>query len=350
MPVYQDETTKTWYVKCYYTDWTGARKQKMKRGFTRQRDAKAWERVFLEQLQGDPDMTFRSLYELYLTDIRQRLKASTVTGRISRCEHNILPYFENKQINRITPADVRKWQGEILSKNFKPTYQKTLNEQLDMIFNFATKYYGLRKNPCDMTGTIGRSKSGRMDFWTKDEFQRFIECVPDPQCNLAFQILFYTGLRCGELLALVPGDINLDSETLTVTKTFRREHGTDVITSPKTENSIRTVTLPPSLVEQLRQYIAQIYDIAAWGRLFPFTRSKLRIAMEKGCTKSGVKKIRIHDIRHSHVSLLIDMGFQPLLIAERIGDTVEMVNDIYGHLYPNKHRDLAAALDSIVSK
>ena len=181
-----------------------------------------------------------------------------------------------------------------------------------------------------MTGTIGRSKSGRMDFWTKDEFQRFIECVPDPQCNLAFQILFYTGLRCGELLALVPGDINLDSETLTVTKTFRREHGTDVITSPKTENSIRTVTLPPSLVEQLRQYIAQIYDIAAWGRLFPFTRSKLRIAMEKGCTKSGVKKIRIHDIRHSHVSLLIDMGFQPLLIAERIGDTVETVS--YTHL------------------
>lgn len=350
MPVYKDEKTGTWYAKFYYTDWIGERKQKMKRGFKLQRDAKAWERSFLEKQQGDPDMTFRSLYELYLEDITQHLKKSTVDSRKRRCERHLLPYFENRPISQIKPADVRKWQGSILAKGFKPTYQKTLNEQLSMIFNYAVKYYGLRSNPCSITGMIGKSKAGRMDFWTQEEFKQFIAYVPDQLSNLAFQMLFYTGIRSGELLALLPSDIDLESGTVTITKTFSREQGEDVITSPKTENSIRSVILPPSLVEQLRTYIDRIYDIDAWGRLFPFTRSKLRIAMDKGCSGSGVKHIRLHDLRHSHVSLLIEMGFQPLLIAERIGDTVEMVNDIYGHLYPNKHRDVATALDALVSK
>lgn len=119
-------------------------------------------------------------------------------------------------------------------------------------------------------------------------------------------------------------------------------------TSPKTINSIRTVTMPPFLTEQLRAYLRQIYDIQAWSRLFPFTRSKLRTAMGKACKASGVKHIRIRNIRHSHVSLLIEMGFPPLLIAKRIGDTVEMVNNIYGHLYPNKHKNVATALHSLI--
>ena len=349
MPVYQDTKTKTWYVKTYFTDRTGQRKQKMKRGFTRQRDAKAWEHAFLEKQQGNPDMTFRTLYELYLADIEQHLKASTVISRKHRCENNLLPYFENKKINEIRPADIRKWQGIILSKGYKPTYQKTLNEQLNMLFNFAVKYYNLKSNPCKTAGMIGQSKAGRMDFWTKEEFTDFICHVSDPGANLAFQILFYTGLRFGELMALSSlEDIDLQEGILSVSKTWRREHGQDIVTSPKTSNSIRSVTMPPFLTGLLRSYMGQIYDIQAWERLFPFTRSKLRIAMEKACSASGVKHIRIHDIRHSHVSLLIEMGFPPLLIAERIGDTVEMVNNIYGHLYPNKHKDVAAALDSLV--
>lgn len=349
MPVYQDTKAKTWYVKTYFTDWTGERKQKMKRGFSRQRDAKAWERDFLEKQQGNPDMTFRSLYELYIADIEQHLKASTVNSRKHCCENNLLPYFENKKINEIRPADIRKWQGIILNKGFKPTYQKTLNEQLNMLFNFAVKYYNLKSNPCKAAGMIGQSKAGQMDFWTRDEFFSFISHVPDPGCNLAFQMLFYTGVRFGELMALSPSDdIDLLEGTISITKTWRREHGQDIITSPKTTKSIRIVTMPPFLTEQLRAYLRQIYDIQAWGRLFPFTRSKLRIAMDKACKASGVKHIRIHNIRHSHVSLLIEMGFPPLLIAERIGDTVEMVNNIYGHLYPNKHKDVATALHSLI--
>lgn len=351
MPVYYDEKTKNWFTKCYYQDWTGQRKQKLKRGFSKKKDAAAWERNFLEQQQGNPDMSFQALHDLYMDDIRQHLKESTVNSREHRLRNHILPYFKDKPINAITPADIRKWQGVMVGKDFKPTYQKTLNEQLSMIFNFAGKYYGLKTNPCTTVGMIGKSKSGRMDFWTQSEFSAFIECVHRPETKLAFQMLFYTGLRFGELMALNPNtDIDLENSTISVSKTFRREHGRDITTTPKTENSNRIVTIPSFLVEQIREYMNHIYDIQSRKRLFLFTRSKLRLAMEQGCNQSGIKRIRLHDVRHSHVSMLIDMGYQPLLIAERIGDTVEMVNNIYGHLYPNKHKDVADALNALVSK
>ena len=346
MPSYYDENQKTWYCKFYYTDWTGQRKQKLKRGFPRQRDAKDWERDFLQKQQGSPDMPFQTLYDLYVEDIEQHLKDSTVTGRKYRCERNILPYFKDKPINQIKAADIRKWQGIIVGKGFKPTYQKALNEQLSIIFNFARKYYGLKENPCLVPGQIGTSKARRMDFWTQADFNAFIHEVDKADCKMAFTMLYYTGLRSGELLALTLQDLDLDldSPVLSVNKTYRRDHKSDIITSPKTSNSIRAVTLPPFLASNLKEYIGTFHNLQPTDRLFPFTYRRLERYMNQACEKSGIKRIRIHDIRHSHVSLLIELGFTPLLIAERIGDTVDMVNNIYGHLDPNKHKDVAEKL------
>lgn len=157
-------------------------------------------------------------------------------------------------------------------------------------------------------------------------------------------------MRYGELLALNMGDINLQNGAITITKTFHRIKKRDVITSPKTEDSKRIVTAPPFLVELIKQYIEKNYDMQPEERLFPVTRSKIVTSMKHACEDSKVKIIRIHDIRHSHVSLLIEMGFSPLLIAERIGDSVEMVNKTYGHLYPNKHNEVVDKLQLLVSK
>jgi len=302
MPCYKDTERGSWYCKFNYTDWTGKNRQKLKRGFITKKEAAAWERNFLEQQQGNPDMTFQALHDLYMADIGLHLKESTVKGREHRFRNHILPYFADKPINEIKPADIRKWQGIILEKGFRPTYQKTLNEQLNMLFHFAKKYYGLKTNPCTAAGMIGKSKSGRMDFWTQSDFNAFISCVKKPETRLALQILFYTGLRLGEMMALNPNtDIDLMNRTLTVSKTYRREHGRDIITTPKTENSNRIVTLPSFLVELIKDYMSHIYDIQSRERLFLFTRSKIRLAMDKGCQQTGIKRIRIHDLRHPNV-------------------------------------------------
>lgn len=349
MPTYKDEKMGTWYCKFYYVDWTGARRQKLKRGFKLQRDAKEWERVFLEKQACNPDMTFQALYELYLEDISARLKESTVAMNKKYIVRRVLPYFKDKPINQITPSDVRKWQNMLIADSLKPTTLRTINKQLNTMLNFAVKYYGLVKNPCSAAGSIGKSHADRVEFWTHDEFRLFIASVENPMYSLLFSILYYAGLRCGEALALTPTDIDLEKGVISVTKTYYRTQKQDVITSPKTPNSVRNVPIPEFLRRQTREYMEKIYGLGPSDRLFSLVNNTIRHPLDRACKRSGVKRIRVHDLRHSHVSLLIELGFPALLIAERIGDTVDMVNNIYGHLYPTRHEEVADRLQTLVS-
>lgn len=349
MPTYKDEKTGTWYCKFYYIDWTGSRKQKLKRGFKLQRDAKEWERVFLEKQACNPDMTFQALYELYMEDISARLKESTVDAKKRNIQCRILPHFKDKPINQITPSDVRKWQNLLIADGLKPTTLRSLNSYLSSVLNFAVKYYGLAKNPCSIAGSIGKNYADRMEFWTHDEFKQFIASVENPTHHLLFSVLYYAGLRCGEALALTPADIDLEKGVIFITKTYHRIHRHDVVTSPKTPNSVRNVLIPEFLCLQIREYMGHVYGLMQSDRLFFLTASSVRNAFRRACERSGVKRIRIHDLRHSHVSLLIEIGFPALLIAERIGDTVAMVNNVYGHLYPNRHEEVATKLQDLVS-
>lgn len=156
-----------------------------------------------------------------------------------------------------------------------------------------------------------------MQFWTIDEFKTFLEQISDkPHCRAAFLPLYYTGLRIGELLALEYGDINFTERTITVNKTFQRVGKEDIITPPKTPRSNRTVTLPQFLVDELKSYTEKLYGLNEHYRLFPYTKSFFMNEIKRGTRTGNVKRIRIHDLRHSHASLLIELGFSALAIAD----------------------------------
>lgn len=106
--------------------------------------------------------------------------------------------------------------------------------------------------------------------------------------------------------------------------------------------------MPEAIMKEIEHYTHKIYGIMPSDRVFTFTKSLIRGNMQRGAEKANIPFIRIHDIRHSHVSLLINMGFSPHLIAERIGGTVQMVNSTYGHLYPSKHNEVAERLNQII--
>ena len=346
MPQYKDEMRGTWYCKFSYQDWIGKRRQKLKRGFSTKREAAAWERSFLERQQGTPDMTFQTLYELYAADLLAHARQSTYRTRVCVIEKHILPFWKEKRLNEITAADVRNWQNEIKKTTLGEHTQYMANNYLSGIFNFAVKYYKLPANPCRTVKAIGKVRHS-VNFWTVDEFRAFLPTVQDPFLRAAFLTLFYTGIRCGELLALTVKDFNAGEKTLSIHGTFHRFNQVDEITAPTTENSNRTVTLPDFLVAEMQDVIGKIYCPDPDERIFStVTPARLYTAIKKGAAACGVKRIRVHDLRHSHVSLLIDMGFQPLLIAERIGDSVDMVNKIYGHLYPSQHREVASRLEN----
>ena len=149
---------------------------------------------------------------------------------------------------------------------------------------------------------MGKKKSREMLFWTKDEYLKFIDAMMDkPLSFYAFEMLYWCGIREGELLALTPADFDFQKRTVTISKSYQRISGRDVITTPKTEKSNRTITMPRFLVEEIQEYLAMQYDIGLNDRLFPITKNYLYREMQRGCKETGVKSIRIHDLRHPYV-------------------------------------------------
>lgn len=163
---------------------------------------------------------------------------------------------------------------------------------------------------------------------------------------MAFLLLYWTGMRIGELLALTYEDIDLENRIISISKSYQRLDGKDLITPPKTPKSNRKITIPPFLAEELKEYCSHLYGIMANERMFRFTKSYMEHEIVRGINETGVKRIRLHDLRHSHASLLVELGFQPLAIAERLGhEKIETTLNTYSHLYPNKQAELADRLE-----
>lgn len=358
MNLTKDKKKGTWLVQFYYTDWQGVRKKKFKRGFRTKAEAEAWAMEFLRKQENDLDMKFSEFISIYYEDLEHRLKENTIRTKKYIIDLKILPYFGNRPINDIKAADIRKWQNTLMSYRdkdgiaYKETYLKTINNQLAAIFNFAERYYDLKSNPCKKAGSMGKGRAEEMDFWTKEEYLQFIEGVKDkPMSYMAFQILYWTGLRCGELLALTYNDIDFEALTITVSKSYQRLNGRDVITSPKTKKSIRTVSIPRFLAEELKEYTSKLYGLMADARIFQCTKSYLTSEMARGVKNTGVKKIRVHDLRHSHASLLVEMNIGYKEMADRLGhEKIQTTIDTYSHLYPNKQADIAKRLEGEFEK
>ncbi len=352
MPVYKDEKNGSWYAMVRFEDWKGQRKQKCKRGFATKREAQEWERTFQQQNKGDLDMTFEAFCELYEKDMRPRLKENTWNTKEHIIRTKLMPYFGKRRLCEIETKDVIAWQNELLAyrdekkRPYSATYLKIVHNQLTAILTHAVKHYGLKSNPASRVGCIGSKESEEMQFWTKEEYLKFAEAVMDkPMSYYAFEMLYWCGIREGELLALTPGDFDFKKGTVSISKSYQRLHGEDVITSPKTRKSIRTIRMPEFLVDEMQDYIQSLYGVKKQDRIFPITKSYLYHEMERGAKAAGVKRIRIHDLRHSHVSLLIDMGFSAVAIADCVGHESIDITYRYAHLFPSKQMEMADKLN-----
>lgn len=217
------------------------------------------------------------------------------------------------------------------------------------LFTHATKIYGLKENPCIKVKKMGRPDAKELNFWMREEYDKFIATIDkNDRYYVMFEILFWTGIREGELLALTLNDIDFDKCKMNINKTYYRMDRKDIITTPKTENSVRTIEIPEFLAEEIRDYSNRIYDLQGDDRLFPIIGESLQHKLQNSIKKAGVRKIRVHDFRHSHVAFLINQGVRPLLIKNRLGHKgIKITLNTYGHLYPNEQRKVADLLDAV---
>lgn len=349
MPVYKDEKRNTWYCKCNYRDWLGESKSKMKRGFVTKKEALEWEREFLQRQSASMDMKLSSFVDVYFDDKAPRLKERSIMTKRTLIETKILPYFGDKQMNEITAVDIIKWQNALLNQEYKPTYLRMIQNQLTALFNHAERFYDLKDNPCKKVDKMGRANAKELNFWTKDEFEVFIQCFTEEEemYRIIFLMLFWLGCRVGELLALTSEDIDFEKGTVSISKTYFRRNKTDYITAPKTESSNRKITIPQFLQDEIKQFLDRQYELMPEERIFPITDRAIQKKMKQKTEQARLKPIRVHDLRHSHIALLIEKGMQPLVIAQRVGhDSVNTTMNIYGHLYPNKQKQVADLLNA----
>ena len=356
MAVYKDRwngySGNTWRVACYFRDWKGERRKHEKRGFHTKKEALAYEREFLAKNKKDINMGFSAFLDIYMSDMKPQLKDSTMENKENIIETHIRPYFKNKSLCEITATDILQWQNALLGKRddngkgYSQTYLRSIQNQLSAVFNHAVRYYDLPKNPCTSTKKMGKSKSREMDFWTKSEYLKFSEAMKEkPISYYAFQLFYWTGIRCGELLALTKSDFDLDRRTLRINKTYQTVKGKKLVTTPKTEKSNRVIELPQFLCDEMQEYFDSLYKVDESSRIFPVTKSYFHHEMDRGVQEAGVKRIRIHDLRHSSCALLIELGYSPIQIAERLGHESVTITERYSHLYPSVQRKMADRLD-----
>ena len=193
---------------------------------------------------------------------------------------------------------------------------------------------------------MGSEKHKEMLFWTKEEYLKFAEVMMDkPQSYYAFEVLYWCGIREGELLALTPADFDLDKGLLSITKSYQRLERPGCDHRP--ENTQERPCHPDAAVSDGRdQRLSEIpLQSSARPADLEVTKSYLHHEMDRGAKEAGVKRIRIHDLRHSHVSLLIEMGFSALAIADRVGHESVDITYKYAHLFPSKQQEMAQKLD-----
>ena len=233
--------------------------------------------------------------------------------------------------------------------NYKKTYLVSINAQLSTFMNYANRIYGLPSNPCKLAGAIGGKPSKEQDFWTPEEYELFRDAIAeDIRAFTCFEVLYWTGMREGELLALFEDDIDFEARRIHITKTFYRLNGEDVFQTTKTKASNRVVDVPKFLCDEIRVYLRTLSRSQRKYRIFPVYRQYLEKKMTRYARIAGVKRIRIHSLRTSAVSLLINFGFQPIEISRRVGHKkVSTTLDTYGKLFPSSNEAIVKSLEKV---
>ena len=357
MSVSRNAKTGKFDVQAWYRDQDGQRRHKTRRGFATKAAACAWERDFVARMAGSMTMKLTDFVGVYEEDVRPKLKDSTWVVKEHIIAKWIVPYLGDKPMDQIAAIDISRWQNILLQatgsrgKPLSDAYIRNLEAQLSAIFNHACRLYGLADNPMAMIPHVGDRPAPSMSIWTTDQFKAFARCVMDkPLVYLAFNLLYWTGLREGELLALLPEDFDLAKGTVSVTKTYYRKGAEDVVTSPKTRKSVRVVKMPDELTAMVADHL-RLYPGASDERVFAaLSKSRLHAEMTRGARDAGVPRIRIHDLRHSHVSMLIDLGFSVVAIADRLGHESTGITYMYAHLLPQDRDRIARGLDAVMKE
>ena len=376
MAIYQEKNKekwtkdgRSWYYKCYYTDMFGNRKQKVSKLFAKKKIAEDEERKFLIEIEKkdkvDSNIMFIDVYNEWLDFKKTQVKSSTFYTRKTRANKYILPFFEKYKITSIKVNIINDWKNELNTlEKVKIEHKNKLIADLKEILEYARDNYEydgkiVSKLSKYKVEEVKKERDSISNFWTNDDFNKFIKVVDNELYFLMFNFLYYTGLRFGEMLALNWNDIDLEKKEVKINKTLttRIENKKYLLTTPKTKNSVRIVDLDDYIILLLKKHLnneKKLYNfdkgMFVFGNVNFISATTFKRKLNQYIEISKVKKITPHGFRHSHVSLLVNLGCDSKDVAERIGDTIQMVEKTYYHMFPSKKKKTIELLNNINQK
>lgn len=344
MPAYKDTTTGKWFCKFYYETNDGKRKQKLKRGFDLKRQAEQFERDFLKQYNHENTILLSDLAAVYLQEMEKDHAITTVVSSRARLSL-LLDHFGDRPAVSITTANINELLPE-LEQKYKLNTRATVLRVWNALFSYGVKRYNLPFNPVSsISKPTERTTDG--NFWTLEQFKTFKACADPSLCLIAAEIIYYTGLRHGELLGLTVSDIDLINNKLTVNATrdtFGRR-------APKTKTSRRVVYLAPYVTGLFADIISALYNREPETLLFPLSTNTLNKYLQRNAEAAGLPIITVHGLRHSHASLLANNNASLHAISDRLGHSSPVITaNIYTHMFNEKRQALAEDLQKIIDE
>ena len=376
MAVYQEKDKKKWtkdkrkwYYRVYYTDMYGNRKQKVSKMFKTSNEAKEAESQFLVTIKTadefDLNISFEDVFNEWLLYKKQLVKYSTFYSLKLKMVKHVYSSFKNFKLHSIKSNTLLNWKQELMDKkelnddsvNKVIGYFQEFLEYARINYNFDIKIANrLQKNR--VTKKRENGNDAEWNFWTPSEFNTFIDVVDNEYDKLMYDFMYYTGLRIGETTALCWKNVNFNNKTILIEDNLTViEQGGFGVTDTKTRNSNRIIDLDDELVNELKKHyenekLIHNFDnsMFVFGNVRHTSFTTFRRHLYSYIEKCGIKRITPHGFRHSHVSLLINLGCDSREVASRIGDTVEMVERTYYHMFPEKKSNPVKILNKLRSE
>lgn len=374
MAVYQGEKTKdgrSWYFTCYKKDYNNVNKKYKSKKYHSKKEAQEEERLFLMKRDNPINKPFYLIAEEYIDHIYKTRKESTGYSYEVDYKRHIKPYFERFNISDINISTIRFWKEDMEKKNYSLKYLNNFYNILKGIFDYAIKNYGLNKNPMQIVGRFEQSNEkiiidkDKIRYITLEDFNKFISIIDSPLWYTFFNFLFYTGCRKGEVQALTWKDIDFDNNEVIVNKTLSIKT-TDVYKITSTKNYVnRKIKMSKKLKNILTKYKNEVMKYTDFSEKW-FVFGNTRFLPQTSISRykhhyfkmAGLeeKEITIHEFRHSHVSLLINEYIKSgqtdtakffLMMSNRMGHSIEVMQQTYMHLFPTIQNEIVDILDNL---